>query len=85
MHSILSEEEPGLKLAADILGCCCVALTCWAFCAFCHIDPLGKPSLATCSSAKACPCLGSPREPTPSTLSPAHRHPPPPPPPFHHL
>ena len=41
VNSMLSEEEPILKLAADMFGCGCVAFTCWAFCAFCHIDPLG--------------------------------------------
>ena len=43
VNSMLSEEEPILKLAADMFGCGCVAFTCWAFCAFCHIDPLGMP------------------------------------------
>lgn len=42
---MLSEEEPVLKLAADMFGCGCVAATCWAFCAFCHIDPLGMSAL----------------------------------------
>ncbi len=45
LNNLLSEEDPAFKLAADILGCGCVAAICWAFCAFCHIDPLGELSL----------------------------------------
>ena len=41
LNNLLSEEDPGFKLGADLLGCGSVVGLCWVFCAFCHIDPAG--------------------------------------------